>query len=179
MTQPRISALLGDLVFKALDHALVDRLDLMTRPADQVMMVMMPVARLDFMPSRPVDPRDALHQFLFLKNRNEPENRGEVAALRAHLFVNIGQGEGNRTRIEQPHNGDPSVGRAQPVLPQPRGGVDGVRFRFRAHGYLYHTRASSARSGWWVSLKSRGFRDPHAQNGLIKESYQSESNGKS
>src|SRR5579859_5580898 len=70
MAHAGIPALLGDLILKTLDHALVDRLDLMAGAADQVMMVMMPVARLDFMPRRTVDPGDPLDEFLFLENRD-------------------------------------------------------------------------------------------------------------
>src|SRR5271154_3882246 len=39
MTQAGIAALLRDLVLEALDHAFVDRLHFMARPADQIMMM--------------------------------------------------------------------------------------------------------------------------------------------
>ena len=139
MAEAGVAALFRDLVLEAFDHAFVERLDLMALAADQVMMVMMPVPRTDFMPGRPVDPGDPLHEFLFFENGNEPENGGEVAAFRAHLLVNLRQGEGNRAGIEQPDDGDASMGGAQAVLPQPRDRIDGVmvmRFRLCGHGYL-------------------------------------------
>src|SRR5260221_8574300 len=138
MAQAGVPALLCDLILKTLDHALVDRFHFMARPADQVVMMMMPVPRPDFVPGRPVDPGDPLHQFLLLENRHEPKNGREVAAFSADLLVNVREGEGNRAGVKEPHDGDASVGGPQAVLPQPRGGVDGVRVRFplRAHGYL-------------------------------------------
>jgi hypothetical protein len=39
-----ITALLGDLVFEALDNAIFQRLDLMARTTDQVMMMVMAIA---------------------------------------------------------------------------------------------------------------------------------------
>jgi hypothetical protein len=121
-----VTALLGDLVFKSLDHAFVERLDLVAGAANQVVMVMMSIPRLDFVPRRPVDPGHPLHQRFLFENRNKTKHSGEVAAFLAHLFVNVGQGEGNCAAIEQLHDRDATMGGPQPVLAQPRGGIDGV-----------------------------------------------------
>ncbi len=100
--------------------------------------MLMPIACPDFVAGGSIDPRNALDEFLFLKDGDEAENGGEVAALGPHLFVDIGEGEGNLARIEQLNDGDASMGGAQAVLPQPRRGVDGVRMRVFTHSYLYH-----------------------------------------
>jgi hypothetical protein len=113
-----VTALLGDLVFKSLD--------LVAGASNQVVMVMMSIPRLDFVPRRPVDPGHPLHQLFLFENRNKTKHSGEVAAFLAHLFVNVGQGEGNCAAIEQLHDRDATMGGPQPVLAQPRGGIDGV-----------------------------------------------------
>ena len=136
MAERGISAFLGDLVLEALNHAILDRLHFVAGAADQVVMMMMAVLRADFVPGRAIDPRDTLDQFFIFENRDEAEDGGEVAAFRAHLFVDVGQGKRNRAGVEQAHNGDAAVCRTQAVLPQPRGGVDGVRCPMFAHDYL-------------------------------------------
>ncbi len=138
MADAGVAPLFGNLVLESLDHAFIDGLDLVAGAADQVMVMMMAITRANFMPGRSVDPGDPLHELFFFEDRNEPEDGGEIAAFRAHLLVDIGQGEGNRAGIEQSNDGNASMGGTQAVFPQPRCGVDGVRSRMCAHTYLYH-----------------------------------------
>jgi len=138
--QGSISTFLRDLVFETFNHAFVNWFHFVTRAANEVVMVVMPVPRPDFVPGRPIDPGDPLYQIFFFENGNKPEYGGEVTAVSAHLFVNVRQRQRNRTGIEQADDGQTSAGGAQIVLPQPRSGLDGgsVLCRSRTHTYLYH-----------------------------------------
>jgi hypothetical protein len=136
MADAGVTALLGDLILKSLHDALIDRLNLMAGTADQVVMMMVPIACPDLMPGRAVDPRNPLHEFLFFQNGDKPKNRGEVAAFRAHLLVNVGKGQGNFAGIKKLNDGDPAMSGAQAILPQPSGSVDGGRCRMYPHIYL-------------------------------------------
>lgn len=147
MAQGGVPAFLGDLAFEALDHAFVDGLDFVAGAADEVMMMVMAILRLDFVAGGAIDPGDALDEFFFFEDRDEAEDGGEVAAARADFLVNIGEGEGDGTGIEQLDDGDAAMGRAQAVLAQPSGGVDRVRMIVPvfAHSYLYHRKPGWAR----------------------------------
>ena len=119
MAETGIAALFGDLVFEALDDAFIEGLDLVAGAADQVVMVMMAVLGANFVACGAVDPRDALHKFLFFQDGDEAKDGGEIAALGADFFVDIGEGEGNGAGVEELHDGDATVCGAQAVFTKP------------------------------------------------------------
>lgn len=137
MTEAGITALLRNLVLEAPHDTFVERLDLVAIAADEIMVVMVIAGNL--VSGCSIDPCDALHQSFFLQNGDEAENRGKIAALRLHLFVDIGQGEGNGASVEQAYDGDATTSGAKAVFMQPGGGVNALRCRFCAHISLYHT----------------------------------------
>ena len=135
-----VAAFLGDLAFEALDDAFIDGLDFVAGAADEIVMVMMAVARADFVARGAVDPRDALDEFLFLQDGDEAEDGGEIAAFGVDFLMDIRKGEGDGAGIKQLDDGDAAMCGAQAVFTQPRGGIDRMRVLVVVfgHSYLYH-----------------------------------------
>jgi len=119
MTDSGVTPFFGDLVFKLFHHAFLNRFDFMAGAADQVMMMVMPIPRPDFVPRGAINPGHPFHQIFFLENGDEPKNRGKIAICTAHFVVNFRESQGHRSRIQQSDNGQASASGAQSVLPKP------------------------------------------------------------
>lgn len=85
-----ITAFLRDLAFESFHDTFIEWFHFVAGPANQVVVMVMSIPRPDFMPGRSIDPGHPLHQFFFFQDRDESENGGEIAALFAHLLVDVG-----------------------------------------------------------------------------------------